>query len=612
MRTLFPAYPQEKAYITENYGKEFKMIEFKFLEGDCFKIKAPEDDFNLIGKLNSIPGGKYLKGGKFWKFPLSVRIYRELKEKLGVSHPELDWELRTTMIPVHESKTKLRGHQMGAAHETLREFGFEYIPKELGAEYTPGEREKLRKPLLPRGSALFMEMGTGKTLTAINIADTLHLNGYVGTVLVIAPLPIVDTWGNPDPEVGELAKHSAVNHHTSTLTGTKSQKTKAMEVLLRDPHPMKWALINPEGIGRIIRDPRRRKKVFKYFEGMEDLKPDLVIIDESTMIKNHGTARGELITKLLYHTPYKIIMSGNPIPKGGHEVFGQYLFMDQGVFGDKFYRFRDRFCAVDHFNGISGMQPAKEAEFERLFHSACFVARKKDCLDLPPKTYEKRIFEMAPEQARAYKDMRKEAMVAMEDLSCSADVVITKYLRLSQITGGFLPLEDEDGVLQELRRFKSQPGLDAMVADITYLPNEEQVVIWARFQEEIRMIHERLEKEGISSACYYGPVSQEGRVEARRQFREKEIKAIICSSAASKGLNDFIGATFVCYYSNDYSAETREQSEDRNHRSGVVGDKVTYVDYIAKGSIDEKVLSVLRDNKDFSTAILEERRKKQK
>ena len=105
------------------------------------------------------------------------------------------------------------------------------------------------------------------------------------------------------------------------------------------------------------------------------------------------------------------------------------------------------------------------------------------------------------------------------------------------------------------------------------------------------------------------------RIEARRQFREGEVKAFISSSAGARGLNDLIGATYVFYYSNDYSADRRQQSEDRNHRSGTEGDKVTYVDYIAicpghKYQVDEEVLAVLKGNKDFSTALLEQRKSK--
>jgi SNF2 family DNA or RNA helicase len=322
-----------------------------------------------------------------------------------------------------------------------------------------------------------------------------------------------------------------------------------------------------------------------------------------------------LIEKLLYQAPYKIIMSGNPVPKGGHEIFGQYLFMDKGIYGDNFYKFRDKFFDLDYFRGISGMKGQKKEEFDKLFHSGCFVVRKDECLDLPPKVYERRHYQMSPEQSKAYKEMHKDAVTAFDDLSCSADVVITKYLRLSQIAGGYLPLEDLDGKLKELRRFKEQPGLDLMVVDLLSLPSDEQVVIWARFKEEIEMISERLTKEGIGNVCFYGPVKVKDRIEARRQFREQEVRAFISSSAGARGLNDLIGATYVFYYSNDYSADNRQQSEDRNHRSGTEGDKVTYVDYIAncqgyKHQIDEEVLTVLQSNKDYSTALLEQRKAK--
>ena len=587
------------------------MIQFKFIEGDCFKVKLPEDDWESISKVQSIPGGKYMRKGEYWKFPLSIRIYRQLKEKLGIEHKELDRDIQYIPIAMHDNKPQeepFAEHQHKAVCFSLGNMGFHRVPSEMVKCWGGYE-----KPLLPRGFALFMEMGTRKTSTSINIVDTLYVNGYIKTCMVIVDLSIVDTWVNPDPTAGELARHSSVRHLTFTATGNKKTKEAAINSFNTFPFKgMKWLVFNPETIGRI--KTVGKKKVFDYTEGLEEAKPDFLIIDESTIIKNHAANRSKLIERLLYQTPYKIIMSGNAIPKGGHEVFGQYNVTDKGIYGDNFYKFRDKFFTIDFFNNVDKVIPEKKEEFETLFHSGCFVARKKDCLDLPPKTYEHRTYEMGKEQAKAYKEMKVDAITAMEDLSCSAEVVITKYLRLSQIAGGYLPLEDEMGKLVELRRFKEQPGLDAMIKDIWCLPDGEQFVIWARFQEEIVMISERLNAEGITNALFYGPTKNKDRIEAKRQFREKEIRAIILSSAGSKGLNDLKGATYVFYYSNNYSAETRQQSEDRNHRSGSKGEKITYTDYLArldgKKTVDDDVLATLKNNKDFSDALLE--RKKQK
>ena len=587
------------------------MIQFKFIEGECFKLKFP-DSPELIFKANSIPGGRYMKKQDYWKFPLSVRIYKRLKEEFGIEHKELDRDLGQTYISHHENKPQsdpFGNHQKIAVCLALRDFGFKKVS--LQATKTFGGFER---PLLPRGFAFFMEMGTRKTSTAINVADTLHVNGYIKTAMIIVDLSVVDTWANPDPAAGELSRHSSVNFLTFTATGSKAIKEAAINSFNNFKFKgMKWLTINPEGIGRIVK--KGRKNIYQYTEGIEEACPDLLIIDESTLVKNHATARGKLIDKLLYHTPYKIIMSGNPIPKGGHEVFGQYKIMDRGIYGDNFYKFRDKYFNIDFFNGIDSPKEDKEKEFQDLFHSGCFVARKAECLDLPPKTYEHVTYEMGPEQAKAYIEMRKHAITAMEDLSCSADVVITKYLRLSQIAGGFLPLEDANGKLIKVERFKQQPGLDILLSRIDLLPTAgEQFVVWARFQEEIKMISEKLTEVGISNVIFYGPVKTKDRVEAKRQFREKEVRAFVASDAASKGLNDLKGSTYAFYYSNSYKTESRQQSEDRQHRSGSTGDKITYIDVLArcKGekTIDDEVLMVLQEDKDYSDHLLEIREQK--
>ena len=194
------------------------MIEFKFIEGDCFKLRLPEDDFELINMATAIPGAKYLKKGKYWKWPLSVRIYRQLKEAFKVKSEELDLQLTTYQLQAHNNKPQSEPfamHQHEAVYRSLKDMGFRHVnkPKEWGVA---------PKPLLPRGFALFMEMGTRKTATSINIVDTLHVNGYIKTCMVIVDLSIVDTWANPDPKAGELARHSSVDHLTFTATGNKA------------------------------------------------------------------------------------------------------------------------------------------------------------------------------------------------------------------------------------------------------------------------------------------------------------------------------------------------------------------------------------------------------
>ena len=64
-------------------------------------------------------------------------------------------------------------------------------------------------------------------------------------------------------------------------------------------------------------------------------------------------------------------------------------------------------------------------------------------------------------------------------------------------------------------------------------------------------------------------------------------------------------ANTVIYYSNGYDLEKRLQSEDRAHR---IGQKksVTYVDFIAEKTVDEKIVKALRKKINIASEILGE------
>jgi SNF2 family DNA or RNA helicase len=444
---------------------------------------------------------------------------------------------------------------------------------------------------IDQGSSAFYGNGDwlSKTKVVIDAAEAMFRLGLVRRALVVAPLNIVDTWCGAG---GQLEQHSS-RSVWSALVGPRKSRLKYLLGAggpLGGAKKLHWLVINPEGVLAL---PELLGKAGWF---------DLVVIDESTSIKNRTAKRTKAIINGFKSAPYKIIMSGNPVPKSPDEVFSQYHFLDEGVFGSRYYPFANRYFDIDYFGKVVAVKDGERAGFERLFHLPAFRATKQACLDLPPKVYERIAVEMGPEQRRVYEEMAKSALAAYGDLTCSAPFVITQFLRLSQVAGGFFPGEDGDG-LGQVRPIKDARKLDALAELIEGLPAGEQVVVWARFRREVEAIHGLLTGAGHKCVVFYGGISYKERVAARADFQSGRARIFIGNPASGgKGLNDLVGATTVVYYSNDYSAENRQQSEDRNHRQGTV--KVTYYDLVTGGTIDEQVLGVLRANRDFSEALL--------
>ena len=87
---------------------------------------------------------------------------------------------------------------------------------------------------------------------------------------------------------------------------------------------------------------------------------------------------------------------------------------------------------------------------------------------------------------------------------------------------------------------------------------------------------------------YHGEIDREERAAGRLRFQqEDEFRWFVGNPhAGGIGLNLTAASTMI-YYSNDFSYETRAQSEDRAHRIGQTR-SVLYVDFVAEGTVDEK------------------------
>ena len=140
------------------------------------------------------------------------------------------------------------------------------------------------------------------------------------------------------------------------------------------------------------------------------------------------------------------------------------------------------------------------------------------------------------------------------------------------------------------------------------LPENQKVIIWARFQPELQLIAKTLrERYGAGSVVeIHGRVAESERQEGRRHFQDKDSGVnYLVGQPASGGFGiTLTAASLMIYYSNDYSLETRLQSEDRFHRIGQEADKVTIIDLVAAGCPTEtQIYTALRGKKNLADVI---------
>ena len=433
-----------------------------------------------------------------------------------------------------------------------------------------------------RGAALLMEMGTGKSLTAIAITGALSQAGRIGRVLIVAPLSILGVWEE------EFQKFAAFPYVLAVLSGTSAKKLDTLRHMTGTA--LQVVVVNYESAWRLEK-------------ALTAWHPDLIIADEGHKIKTHNIAASKAMHRMGAKASYRLLLTGTVITNKAIDVFSQYKFLNPAIYGNSFYAFRNRyFDMVGYGNHTPVLKKSMESELTEKLHSISYRATKAECLDLPETTDVIRQIELEPAALRIYRGLVKESYAELAGGEVTATNILTRLLRLSQLTGGFLG-NDETAAVEQVSAAKLsalEDILDGAVAE------GKKLVIIARFIPEIRAICKLLEKRGLGYSCITGEVKNRDEQVARFQ-KEPEVMAFV-GQIATAGLGiTLTAASTMVFYSLDYSMSNFEQTKARIHR---VGQRMpcTYLYLVARGTVDEKVLAALESKADLARTLVDDYR----
>ncbi len=433
-----------------------------------------------------------------------------------------------------------------------------------------------------RGAALLMEMGTGKSLTAIAITGALSQAGRIRRVLVVAPLSILGVWEE------EFQKFAAFPYVLAVLSGSSAKKLDTLRHM--NGTALQVVVVNYESAWRLEK-------------ALTAWHPDLIIADEGHKIKTHNIAASKAMHRMGAKASYRLLLTGTVITNKAIDVFSQYKFLNPAIYGNSFYAFRNRyFDMVGYGNHTPVLKKSMEGELTEKLHSISYRATKAECLDLPETTDVIRQIELEPVALRIYRGLVKESYAELANGEVTATNILTRLLRLSQLTGGFLG-NDETAAVEQVSAAKLsalEDILDGAMAE------GKKLVIIARFLPEIRAICKLLEKRGLGYSCITGEVKNRNEQVARFQ-KKPEVMAFV-GQIATAGLGiTLTAASTMAFYSLDYSMSNFEQTKARIHR---VGQRMpcTYLYLVARGTVDEKVLAALESKADLARTLVDDYR----
>jgi len=438
---------------------------------------------------------------------------------------------------------------------------------------------------------LLLEMSLGKSKVSLNAAEIMKKYNALDRLIIICPKAIQSVW------LEEIPKHT---HFKAEPVIWENKKTRKQQRLIAGLFTTEFPIL-------ILRLEMFQKKneVLKTFLSSFFEKTTMIILDESSKIKNVATQRTPRLIEYTKDSAYRTILTGTPWTESPLDIFSQMEFLHTGfwykytgewsikILKKHWYLFKNRYAIMQEirvgegrtFKTIVGTR--RTEEIAKKIQKHITQQKKIDWLDLPEKIFQTLHVEMGKEQAKAYSTLKETLILEHGDEVLTVQSAVTLLTRLRQIAGGFYP-ETGEPIAPKLA------GIEMLMEDVSEYPGK--VVIAASYVAEIKGIVAALTKEyGADQICtYYG--GTKNRDEELVRFKESAKFLVLNPQSGAYGLN-LQFASLMYLYSRPYSYEQNAQLEDRIHRPGMKGNAV-YKEIIHDGTVQEKVIKALKKKKD--------------
>lgn len=433
----------------------------------------------------------------------------------------------------------------------------------IKTELFPYQRDAVEKLRHLCIGALYMEMGTGKTRTTLELVKIRKDAGKINAVLWLCPC-----------SVKQNLKYDIIYH-----CGEKPD----------------WIVI--KGIESIAGSDRLYLQLLEFVQKYNVY----LIVDESNLVKNPFAKRTQRITELSRHCKYKMILNGTPVSRNEADMFAQWYILDWRVLGYKsYYSFAANHIEYREIRTANGTkiktdQIAYVLDVDYLTEKIkpfSYQIKKADCVKLPEKHYMNQCFNMTDKQLEEYYDVKDRYLMNVSEFR--SETIYKFFSALQHVTAGRYVTSSANKRMTTKDMFEEwsdNPRLVCLKSTIEEEIGEEQCIIFAKYKREIDEIETMLDELGYTYAEFTGRLNQRKRQESIGKFRDGTQFLIANKMCGAYGLNLQFCRNII-FYDNDFDFATRSQAEDRVHRIGQTQDVCIY-DIIAVNSIDEFIANNL-------------------
>ena len=445
-----------------------------------------------------------------------------------------------------------------------------------------------RKP----GFLFNMDMGLGKTLVALSEFLAGVDRKDLSRLVVICPNSFKGGWES------EINKHGLVLdiHVYDSTRHSRADKWCDGPFLAPPVLIMNYEALRRDKARMLVGDFCADRNV-------------MLVCDESISLKGYNTQQTKAVHKIKHLFKQIRLLTGKAVTQGAHDLWGQ-LYTIGAHRGMNYFAFRNRFCIMGGWENRQVVGIKNEDELRALLKPISFEAKKKDWLpSLPDKAYTTRSYELNHTLFDHYREMEQEFLTWVDDSTeVMAEIALTKYGKLSQITAGFI--HDNEGEPQWLVSDENNPRLKLLKEIVEGIDSKVCVAYRHKF------VGRQLERAflQLTPALIAGDMKPEQIEHEKAIFNTRpECRMMLLQVDSARYGHTLLGnAEDPChtmiFYENTYSLNTRSQIEDRIHRIGQ-SNGCLYIDLVGT-EMDRKVIQALQKKENVYQALFGTRPRK--
>lgn len=515
----------------------------------------------LIAKGKEIPGAHFRKKTGVWAAPatagVAARLVRIYGKKLEGT-PEFKAYLA-------EQIEKNETAQSALTSERLPKIPITAVQPE-GKWYHQRRAFWFAYPL--DAAMLAITMGGGKTKIAID----LMMNWKSRQVLIITPMAAIEDVWQPQMEKYMKGLRVARTARRSPYD-TVAQFTEMAQYALDYPTDHNVVIINHEAFWR---------EPFRTWSANQDW--DLIIDDEIHREKSAGSFQSKFLFQLSSRARRRLGLTGTPMPHSPLDVYGQYRFLDRGVFGTNHDRFLEEYAEM---GGYQEKQIVGFRNIDRLtskFYSIGMLIEDSE-QGLPETVDIEHKVTLEPKVRKVYAEMDENFIANVGKGTITAANAGVKLLRLHQLACGIAKTDDGEETRVSTARLD---GLRDVIQDFNI---NEPIVIFVRFKRDLHDIVKLLRSMRRSASMMGDGVN------GLQDWKKEKTTDLVAQIQAVKEGVDLTRSSVGIFYSTGLSLGDYLQCRKRLHRPPQTR-MVRFIHILAKATRDISTMRSLRERRD--------------